>query len=202
MQNTRERIIQYLNTHHQATAPELSLTFNQTQANIRHHLEILQQRGLVEVIGQTNPEQRGRPSLVYMLTKTAQANALDELASALLLDSLGGKSGKQRERILGSTARQLAGITADFSKSITIRLGQAVSRLNDLNYKAHWEAHADSPHILLGRCPYAPILNRHPELCQMDRELINNLTGLEFEQVEKMSRQHTGPVNCRFCLSQ
>jgi len=201
MQNTRQRILQYLNTHHQATAPELSLTFDLTQANIRHHLEILQQRGIVEVIGQTSPGQRGRPSLVYMLTKTAQANALDELASALLLDRLTGKPPKQRERILSSTARQLAGIAPDFSKSITIRLGQTVSRLNDLNYKAHWEAHADSPHVVLGRCPYAPILNRHPELCQMDRELINLLSGLDFTQVEKISRQQAGPVNCRFCLN-
>jgi predicted ArsR family transcriptional regulator len=200
MQNTRTRILQYLNTHHQATAPELSRTFDLTQANIRHHLEILQQSGEIEVIGQTQSQGRGRPSLVYMLTKTAQDNALDELASALLLERLSGKTARQRGRILSDTARQLAGITADFSKSITIRLGQAVNRLNDLNYKSHWEAHADSPHVVLGRCPYAPILNRHPELCQMDRELINSLTGLEFKQVEKITRQQNGPMHCRFCL--
>jgi predicted ArsR family transcriptional regulator len=202
VQKTRERILQYLNTHHQATAPQLSLTFNLTQANIRHHLDILQEKGEIEVVGQSGGEGRGRPSLVYMLSREAQENALDELASAMLVEGLSGKSSKQREKILAGTARQLAGITADFSKSITIRLGQAVSRLNDLAYKAHWEAHAASPHIFLGRCPYAPIINRHPELCQMDQELINHLTGLEFRLVEKMTRQQSGPAHCRFCLKQ
>ncbi|MBN2043695.1 MAG: ArsR family transcriptional regulator [Anaerolineales bacterium] len=202
MQKTRERILQYLETHYQTTATELSLTFNLTQANIRHHLNILQERGVIELVGQTAADGRGRPSLVYMLSKEAQENALDELASALLLESLSGKSASQKEKFLSSAAQQLAGFTADFSNSVTIRLGQTVNRLNDLNYKAHWEAHAKSPHILIGRCPYAPIINRHPELCLMDKELINNLTGLEFTQVEKMSRRQSGPATCRFCLKQ
>lgn len=200
MQNTRQRILQYLRIHRQATAPELSLTFDLTQANIRHHLTILEKTGQVEVIGQSPSDQPGRPSHVYMLTRTAQDNALDELASALLVDALSGKSAGQRRKKLAATARQLAGMAHDPNRSTVIRLGSAVQRLNDLNYNAHWEAHPDSPHILLGRCPYAQILNRHPELCEMDAELIQILTGENFEQVEKISRSQSGPAHCRFCV--
>ena len=200
MQTTRQRILQYLHINRQATAPELSLTFDLTQANIRHHLEILEKRGQIEIIGQTPSDQPGRPCHVYMLTKSAQENALDELASALLVESLTGKSDAKRKQKLASTARQLAGKEHDPSQSLLIRLGNAVQRLNDLNYKAHWEAHADSPQILLGRCPYAPIINRHPELCEMDTQMIRLLTGEEFEQVEKISRSQSGPASCRFCI--
>jgi predicted ArsR family transcriptional regulator len=135
-----------------------------------------------------------------MLTKSAQDNALDELASALLLENISGRSSSQRQRKLSRTARQLAGIEPDPTSSIIIRLGAAVQRLNNLNYKAHWEAHAESPQVLLGRCPYAPIINRHPELCEMDVHLINTLTGENFRQVEKISRTQSGPAHCRFCL--
>ncbi len=200
MQTTRQRILHYLHINRQASAPELSLTFNLTQANIRHHLDILEKNGQIEIIGQAPSEQPGRPCHVYMLTKTAQENALDELASALLIESLTGKTTNQRKQMLTSTARQLAGKGHDPKQSILIRLGNAVQRLNDLNYKAHWEAHADSPHILLGRCPYAPIINRHPELCEMDTHMIQLLTGEEFEQVEKISRSQSGPAHCRFCI--
>jgi len=200
MQTTRQRILQYLHLHRQATAPELSLTFDLTQANIRHHLDILEHNGQIEVIGQAPSGQPGRPSHVYMLTRKAQDNALDELASALLVESLSGKSAGQRRKKLSATARQLAGMQSDPNRSIVIRLGSAVRRLNDLNYNAHWEAHPDSPHILLGRCPYAQILNRHPELCEMDTHLIQILTGENFEQVEKISRSQSGPGHCRFCV--
>jgi predicted ArsR family transcriptional regulator len=81
-------------------------------------------------------------------------------------------------------------------------LGEAIIRLNDLNYKAHWEAHTDSPHIILGACPYARIINIHPELCEMDAYLISALTGEEFSQIEKISRHPDGPPHCRFCLTE
>jgi predicted ArsR family transcriptional regulator len=200
MQTTRQRILQYLHLNRQATAPELSLTFDLTQANIRYHLDILEKNGQIEIIGQVPTELPGRPSHVYMLSRAAQENALDELASALLIENLSGKTSSQRKRKLTATARQLAGKEHNPGQSLLIRLGTAVQRLNDLNYKAHWEAHADSPQILLGRCPYAKIINRHPELCEMDTHMIQILTGENFEQVEKISRTQAGPAHCRFCI--
>ena len=202
MQNTRQRIISYLKNNHQATAPELSLFLNLTQANIRHHLDVLHRDGYIEVIGQNKASGRGRPTLIFMLTKSAQDNALDQLASALLGEIQDNKNDKQKRQKLSKIARNLAGLDPAPNKSITIQLSQAVQRLNDLNYKAHWEAHASAPQIFLGRCPFAQILNRHPELCLMDAEMLKHLTGAEFIQIEKISRTQHGPMHCRFILKQ
>lgn len=202
MQNTRQRIISYLKNNHQATAPELSLFLNMTQANIRHHLDVLHRDGYIEVIGHNKASGRGRPTHVFMLSKNAQDNALDQLASALLWEIRDNKNAKQKQQKLNKIAKNLAGSQSETNKSITIRLGKAVQRLNDLNYKAHWEAHASAPHIFLGRCPFAQIINRHPELCQMDTEILKNLTGVEFVQLEKISRSQQGPIHCRFILKQ
>ncbi|MGD2028066.1 MAG: helix-turn-helix domain-containing protein [Anaerolineales bacterium] len=200
MQTTRQRILQYLNLNRQATAPELSRVLTLTQANIRHHLGVLEEEGHVEVIGQTTHSTRGRPTYIYMLTKSAQTDGLDILASALLAEGAGGGSDAQKQKFLRKTAQRIAGTDPQEQKSITIQLSQAVQRLNDLDYKAHWEAHAESPHIFLGICPYAKIIQRHPELCRMDAALIKHLTGREFTQVEKISRRQDGPTHCRFVL--
>ena len=200
MQNTRQRIISYLKNNHQATAPELSRFLNMTQANIRHHLDVLHRDGYIEVIGQNKSSGRGRPTLIFMLAKSAQDNALDQLASALLGDIQDNKNDKQKRKKLSKIASKLAGLHPSPNKSITIQLSQAVQRLNDLNYKAHWEAHASAPQIFLGRCPFAQIINRHPELCLMDAEMLRHLTGAEFVQIEKISRSQQGPMHCRFLL--
>lgn len=202
MQNTRQRILNYLINHHQATAPELGLILNQTQANIRHHLNILEKDGHIEVIGQTSHIGRGRPTHIYMLTKSAQDSALDELSSAMLRAMQAGNSQAQNRKILRKIAIHLAGTPTGTKKSITIQLSKAVQRLNDMNYKAHWEAHASAPQIIFGRCPYAQIISRHPELCQMDAYMLHHLTDVEFIQVEKISRTRQGPIHCRFILRQ
>jgi len=154
------------------------------------------------VIGQLHYGGRGRPTYIYMLTKQAQENALDELASALLAVLQSEKNTQQRKAKLKAVAKNLAGLQPDPAKSITIQLSKAVQRFNDLNYKAHWEAHVSAPQIFFGRCPYAQIINRHPELCQMDNQMLEYLTGSGFVQVDKISRSLHGPVHCRFVLKQ
>jgi len=200
MQNTRQRILNYLESHIQATAPELSLILGQTQANIRHHLNVLERDGYIEIIGQVRTTGRGRPTYIYMLTKTAQDNALDHLSHALLTSLLDKKNSTQRVNMLKKIAKQLASATPEPNKSITIQLSNAVQRLNELNYKAHWEAHASAPQIIFGRCPYAQIINKHPELCTMDHQMLQILTGANFIQVEKISRSQQGPAHCLFVL--
>ncbi|NIW49181.1 MAG: helix-turn-helix domain-containing protein, partial [Gammaproteobacteria bacterium] len=198
MQNTRQRILNYFKNNHQATAPELSLLLDLTQANIRHHLNVLEKDGYIEVIGKDKERRRGKPTNIFMLTKAAQDNAIDELASALLMEIQLEKASRLQHRKLKIIAENLAGKSSDAEKSITIQLSSAVQRLNELNYKARWEAHADAPQIIFSRCPYAQIINRHPELCRMDAEMLKHLTGEEFLQVEKISRTQDGPNHCRF----
>lgn len=202
MQNTRSRILQYLSQNRQATAPELSRVLTLTPANIRHHLDVLEKNGQIETVGTLKTSQRGRPTFLYMLTKDAQNNSLDMLSSALLAEGLAERTPKQRETLLANTAKRIAGTHPETNKSITIQLSKAVQRLNDLNYKAHWEAHAKAPHLFLGVCPYAQIINRHPELCRMDAAMIEHLTGRKFRQVEKISRTQDGAPHCRFVLDE
>lgn len=200
MQNTRQRILNYLNSHVQASAPELSTILDQTQANIRHHLNLLEKQSLIEVVGQSHPDRRGRPTYLYRLTRKAQENALDTLSSALLHEIQSARTERQRTLRLSNLAKRLAGYQPNHHNSVTIRLGVSMQRLNDLHYQAHWEAHADAPHIYFKRCPYAEIVNQHPELCRMDALMLQNMIGFEFEHAQKISRTNIEANYCHFVL--
>lgn len=197
MSSTRQRILNLLAEQHSASAPDLARTLGVTEANVRHHLGVLERAGQVEVVGETPTGGRGRPRHRYMLTRTAQAHGLDLLSSALL-DELGG--GRRQEAGLRVLAERLAAQAEPPRGPIPARLNAAVERLNELRYAAHWEAHSDGPQVILGRCPYAAIIDEHPELCRMDAHLLGALVGDEVEQTAKFARRPEGPAVCVFAV--
>jgi predicted ArsR family transcriptional regulator len=75
-------------------------------------------------------------------------------------------------------------------------LNAIVSRLSALHYEARWEAGAEGPRFLFGHCPYAAIIQRHPELCEVDGELLEAVTGHSMYQHAKIGEQ--GSLVCMF----
>jgi predicted ArsR family transcriptional regulator len=81
---------------------------------------------------------------------------------------------------------------------ITRRLALAIERLNTLHYQARWEAHAQGPRVIFELCPYTPIIARHPELCRMDKFLLQELLGLEVSLSAKLELNTRGLPFCMF----
>ena len=200
MQNTRHRIMAYLEKNHQASAKELSQVLYMTIANIRHHLSVLENEGEVEIIGEKPASGRGRPTKLYMPTNKAQSNTLNILVNALLNEIGSSRSKRQRDNKLKRIAKRLAGHSPNDPQSLTIRLGIGMQHLNELSYRAHWEAHAIAPQMIFGKCPYSAIIDEHPELCQMDEFLLEYLLGEPVKQTTKSTREPDGPKDCRFVL--
>lgn len=200
MQNTRQSILDYLEVNRTASAMELSITFRMTAANLRHHLSVLVNSGQVETVGYLPVSGRGRPTKLYARTPDSQENNLKELASALLTQTSGKRESSQRTQRLKRLAKALSGQMRSTVGTTTQRLGVAVDRLNELRYKSRWEAHAQAPRLILGQCPYAVIIGTHPELCQMDSYLIEDLLDKKVQQTSKMGRQPEDPQQCIFIV--
>jgi predicted ArsR family transcriptional regulator len=75
-----------------------------------------------------------------------------------------------------------------------------VERLSRLQYRAHWEAGAEGPHVIFGHCPYAAVIERHPELCQMDGKAIAAVMKAEVQQKAKIAQSGPGASSCVFAL--
>lgn len=197
VKTSRQRLLEYIQSHNAATVDDLSRALKMTQANARHHLHILMDQGLVEVVGKRPALGRGRPSRVYAISNRSEGAGLEALLGALL--SVGSEM-----EILQDAARQLAASTPEEDKkqasSMSSRLVAAVDRLNELGYRARWEAHAEGPHVILGRCPYSSILEEHPELCRMDAALLSGLLDRPVVQRVKLESDRSGLPFCLFGL--
>jgi predicted ArsR family transcriptional regulator len=206
MPTSRQRILDFFDKNHVVTVDEISRALAVTQANVRHHLAILQDHGLVKVVGKRPAQNKGRPSLLFSLSSKYKGNTLEIILSALLSE-INHSQSAEINAFLTRLARRVAGLDrgepgnpnlTNSSQQLTLRLLSTVERLSDLNYRPHWEAHIEGPRIILGNCPYLSILDDHPELCAFDRFLIEELISKPVEQLAKLNMDERNIPYCMF----
>jgi predicted ArsR family transcriptional regulator len=160
-------------------------------ATVRHHLRVLVADGRLELSFVRGREGRGRPEKVYSLPRSALGDNLAALGDAVLSEA--GTS-LQMEAL----AKRLAGDSGFSSQPIARRLNSSVEKLNQMNYHARWEAGPQGPRLIFGHCPYAALIGKHPELCQMDEALLEQLMGDSVTQMFKIGKE--GSSLCVFAL--
>ena len=198
---TRERILVYLQENRIVTDLQLSQAWGLTRADIRYHLNELVEEGLLELVSDpSRPAKRGRPQQSYRLAPSQSPDNYSSLCAALLIQAFHNLSEGERSQFLDAIASQMAG-SVPSQGSATQRFTQAVANMDQHGYRARWEAHAAGPRILLRNCPYAAILEGHPELCELDLRLIERLTGSSMRQAAQMNRSTGRPPACIFSTS-
>lgn len=201
--STRERILAYLEEHHTASVGLLSRVLRLTPANIRYHLGVLMDEGLVERVSrdQSQPIKRGRPAPLFCLTTTAVPDNFPLLCSALLHVILAETSTAEIDQKLQAVAAQMAGPELPGALASTRpvqRLNKSVAFFTGHGYRARWEASPSGPRVLFRGCPYAAIIDQHPELCRLDRFLLESLSGLGFQQTARLNPKIGDPPACIF----
>jgi predicted ArsR family transcriptional regulator len=206
MKTTRQQVIEHLHSRRQTSAQEISRVLRMTPANARHHLNTLLNEGVIEVAGQQPASGKGRPTRLYRLTQPAHRHSLDKLASTLLEELAALLPPDDHESCLGRIAARLQGEAASpegdargsSARPLPQALFETVRRLNELNYAARWEAHARGPRLILGHCPFAAIIQEHPELCRMDAHLLEGLLGAPVQQLARLVPDGQGERQCVF----
>ena len=198
---SRQKILSYLHKQSTATPVELGRALRLTTANIRHHLARLRADGLVEAAGRRMESTRGRPQVVYRLSRLALGDNLPALASALMDTLVDSISEAGQDAVLRRLAGQIApDQPLEARMHITRRLAATVEILNRMHYQAHWEAHATGPRIILAQCPYAAIIDAHPSLCRLDKALLESHISQPVEQFAKLEPTERGLRVCMFDL--
>jgi predicted ArsR family transcriptional regulator len=207
MKTSRQRILDYILSHRYVTAADLSHALQMTKANARYHLAILRERGEIEEIGQRSQPGKGRPALLFGISERSLGDNLDILASALLEEVTNSQPDQERQKVLNRLASRLAerisnGEIQQKEGSLTQTLHRVVQYLNRHHYMARWEAHTDSPRLILEHCPYARIITRHPELCQTDVLMLEELLDAKADHIAKLAEDDRGARFCLFHISQ
>jgi predicted ArsR family transcriptional regulator len=204
--STRDRILAYLSDHPSASAADFSQAWGLTRADIRYHLSALLADGLIEIVPRdpNQPAGRGRPQQAVRLAAQVRPNNLPALCHALLAAVLSQPGAAQGDQILPSVASNLAAALAGettLHTNLTRRLSQLVEILNRAHYRARWEAGAQGPRLLLRACPYAALLAQHPELCQLDQAMLEQLLQTNLRHAVRLDPLTGKPPACIFTLA-
>ena len=179
----RKRIVAHLKKIRSATAREIARALNMNSPNIRHHLSILVSDGGEVTYANRSKGGRGRPEKLYALSDKALGDNLANLTEALLSESW------TTVHVEALAARMLQ-MDKFRELPLRMRLSMLVDELNDRHYHAHWEAGSGGPRVIFGRCPYAKIIDAHPELCRMDTAILNRALGGKIAQNAKIGKVH------------
>lgn len=214
MKTVRQRVLEFVQRQRAATATEIAAALHTSAANVRHHLAVLEQMGLVERVGGAPPGGRGRPAQRYAVASPLRGDNVTVLASLLLEEALAGLSPPEGARFLerlaqrwlaregdGPPARgtnRAGSSAAPRGGGLTARLYHTVDWLNAHHYQARWEARPRAPRLVLHHCPYRALVEAHPELCQFDAYLIARMLGRPVEQTHKLVLDERGLPYCCF----
>lgn len=192
MQKTRQKIIEYLREHGEATVDELSQALGDlTAVTVRHHLDVLRSEGLVGLPEIRHRNAPGRPRYVYRLTEKAEAlfpKNIRTLATHMLAELKETLPPEQVNVIFLGVADRMASAfgPAPQGESLEQCLNRVVEHLSQQGYEARWEAHPEGYVLHTGSCPYRGVVEEHEDLCLLDLQYISRLLGVSLQRVENM----------------
>lgn len=201
--NTRQRLLGMLLRHKAGlTIDELGEKLAISRNAVQQHLSSLERDALI-VTGEVR-RGVGRPSRVYILTPLGaeQFPRQYSLLSGLVLTALRELHGPEGIALL---LRQIANrLSEQFApriqgNAVAERVEAVTGVLNELGYVAQMETVEQGMSITAINCVYHHLASEFPEVCQLDIDLIQQLTGSPVEHVECMVR---GGHCCRFLLTQ
>jgi DeoR family suf operon transcriptional repressor len=191
MTTARQKVLSYLNKSRTASAREIARSLKMSAATVRHHLRVLSADGRLELTSVRGRDGRGRPEKVYSLPRAGLGTNLAALSEALLRE---GSPGIRMEAL----AKHLVGDDNFAGQSLAKRLNLTVEKINGMNYHARWEAGSEGPRLVFSHCPYAAIIEKHPELCKMDESMLKDLMGQPARQILKIGQE--GSSVCVFVM--
>ncbi|MGA7193348.1 MAG: winged helix-turn-helix transcriptional regulator [Anaerolineales bacterium] len=200
MTTSRQRVLNYLKKQRSASAAQIGRALNMSAATVRHHLSIMLSDGRITIIGAKRSGERGRPVKLYKLSEKYLGDNFALLSDAVLNEMLKKLSPAKQKEVIHAIAKRFAlqFDANDLNFPMAKQLSLIIEKLNAYHYQARWEAGADGPRILFAHCPYAAIIEKHPELCQMDEILLGKLMNVTTHQLAKIDQQSAGSPYCIF----
>ena len=180
----KKKLLYYLKIMQQAGLEELANVMKVSRMAVHKHLDLLQQRGLVE--GIETRGHVGRPRMVYQLTSQSKSvfpKSYGAIATHALdfIERNMGKEGvkkvlyERQGELFDQYYKRLKGL--DFNKQV-----KELARIRDEEgYIAESRSKSDGKHVLLEyNCPIIHIAEKHWEACSTETELFEKLLGAEY----------------------
>jgi predicted ArsR family transcriptional regulator len=199
----KKKLLYYLKIMQQAGLEELANVMKVSRMAVHKHLDLLQQRGLVE--GIETRGHVGRPRMVYRLTSQSKSvfpKSYGAIATHALdfIERNMGKEGvkkvlyERQVELFDQYYKRLKGL--DFNKQV-----KELARIRDEEgYIAESRSKSDGKHVLLEyNCPIIHIAEKHWEACSTERELFEKLLGANIDTTHRAAK---GDLICKFVIKE
>jgi predicted ArsR family transcriptional regulator len=201
VQETRQQIIDILKARRQATVDELACALDLTAMTVRHHLAILEERGLVTA--ELERGKIGRPHYLYQLTPAADElfpkayHILAERVLAKIKEQLGVETARA---ILQAVAADIAAPHA--AAVAAMPMHDRLLRVEDImaaeGFRVRVMGNGSGSGIEVCNCAYRHVAAQHPEVCELDHALMQTLLGAPLTRVKHAP---TGDDCCLYQLA-
>jgi predicted ArsR family transcriptional regulator len=183
MTDTRQEILEYLRGHGAADVNELAETLGLSPVTIHYHINVLQRDGLLET--KDVRQGVGRPRKVFTLRESAYEKfpqsyhrlsdrLLEILKSRMTEADIQALFERIGADIAGEHALSLQG------KSLEQKIATLIELLGEEGFMSRLEkVGADQFVLTQVNCPYQYVATRHPEVCELDLQLMNTALGTE-----------------------
>jgi predicted ArsR family transcriptional regulator len=183
MTDTRQEILEYLREKGAADVNELAETLGLSPVTIHYHINVLQRDGLLE--SKDVRQGVGRPRKVFTLRDTAFEKFPQgyHRLSDRLLDIL--KSRMTEADIQALFERIGADIASEHAtnlngKPLEEKIDTLIDLLGEEGFMSRLEKIGADQFVLTQvNCPYQYVATRHPEVCELDLQLMNTALGTE-----------------------
>jgi|SRR5712692_2668451 len=178
MDGSRFEILRLINERPNRTVNDIAESLGLAPISVRYHLNLLERDGLIGVKKVRGAV--GRPFNTYAITNVGREqlpHSYDLLAERMLNEIKQFATPHQIEIMFRGMAEA---ITADRPRqleghSVQEKIDGLVELLGAEGFLTHWEqANGD---ILLKEynCPYQHVRQNHPEICQLDKQIISSI---------------------------
>ncbi|MFN8499443.1 MAG: DeoR family transcriptional regulator [Anaerolineae bacterium] len=201
MQETRQTIVEILKARGHATVEELAEALALTPMTVRHHLSILEERKLVATDVQRG--RVGRPHYVYHLTPAADElfpKAYHILAERVLAKIKEHYGPQEARSILQDIAGDLAEphLAELAGKPLAERLIQIEEIMAAEGFRVRVTDDSEMPGVEVCNCAYRHVAAHHPEVCELDRTLLESVLGRTLVRVKHAP---AGDDCCRYRMA-
>jgi len=184
-QDTRWGILRHLRERGQASAQELGKALGMSPVSIHYHLNVLRREGLIE----TQPVRRsiGRPHYAYSLRESARElfpQSYHRLADRLMSDLKSRLSEQEIADLFARIAHEIAAehAVALEGKTLGRKLDALVELLGEEGFLARIDQAGGQLRLTQYGCPYYYVVERHPEVCELDINLISTALHASVER--------------------
>jgi predicted ArsR family transcriptional regulator len=208
LSTAKQRVLEYLKRTDAATASEIAVALDITEAAVRQHLDTLAERGLVE--GRSRPRVhtgRGRTPGEWVLTPQAASQFADRHGQLTveLLDAIRDALGTDGlDRVIDSRAEQQlnayrAAVPAAGSATLEERVRALARQRTAEGYMA--DVHRDGDHVVLveHHCPICTAATACPGFCRSELELFRDTLGPTVT-VERTAHLLAGDARCAYLI--